>query len=117
MDTENSKKKTHKQELAEESGSDSAAEQSTMERGAEILGKAEDAVSEAYDKTARTVSETYEQVKSYGSENQGKTILVVLGIGVGLGFLLGANSRRMTTGRFARPVVNAISDIALAFFR
>jgi hypothetical protein len=37
---------------------------------------------------------------------------------VGLGYLLGASSRRSgATGRFARPVVNALSDVALEFFR
>ncbi len=116
MDTEKNRNETGKQEMAEESGNGNDADQSAMERGSEILGKAEDAVCNAYDKTARTVSGTYEHVRNYSSRNQGKTIFVVLGIGVGLGFLLGANSRRLTTGRFARPVVNAVSDIALAFF-
>jgi hypothetical protein len=36
---------------------------------------------------------------------------------VALGFLLGASSRRSRTGGFAQPVVNALSDIALQFFR
>jgi hypothetical protein len=63
------------------------------------------------------VSETYEQAKLYGRENPDKAILIALGIGVGLGFLLGASSRRSRTGRFARPVVNALSDIALEFLR
>lgn len=115
MDNE-SKKKTPKQQPAEEPVSDSADAQSTLEHGAEILGKAEEAVSDAYDKTARTVGETYEHAKSYSGNNPGKALLITLGIGVGLGFLLGKNSRRMSAGRFARPVVNALSDIALEFF-
>jgi hypothetical protein len=73
-------------------------------------------VTDVYDKTARAVSDTYEQAKSYSSENPGKTILIALGIGVGLGFLLGASSRHSRTGRFAKPVVNALSDIALELF-
>ena len=89
-----------------------------IERGAEVYGQAEQAVSHVYDKTAQAVSETYDQAKSYSSENPGKTILIALGIGVGLGFLLGASSRRSGRGgRFAQPVVNALSDIALEFFR
>jgi len=115
------KHKTHetpKQQTAENSGSNSAAEQSTQEHGAEVHERAQEAVSEGYDKTARTVSETYEQVKRYGSKNPGKTMLIALGIGVGLGYLLGAGSRRSgANGRFARPVVNALSDVALEFFR
>ena len=74
-------------------------------------------LNDVYDKTAQAVSETYAQAKSYSSENPGKTILISLGIGVGLGFLFGVSSRRSRIGRFAQPVVNALSDIALAFFR
>ena len=117
MDVEHNKYETPKQQMVEEPGSASAAAQSILERGAEVYGQAEQAVSDVYDKTAQAVSETYEQAKSYSSENPGKTILIALGIGVGLGFLLGASSRRSRTGRFARPVVNALSDIALEFFR
>ena len=117
MDVEHNKHETPKQQMAEEPGSASAAAQSILERGAEVYGQAEQAVSDVYDKTAQAVSETYEQAKSYSSENPGKTILIALGIGVGLGFLLGASSRRSRTGRFAKPVVNALSDIALEFFR
>ena len=117
MDVEHNKYETPKQQMVGEPGSASAAAQSILERGAEVYGQAEQAVSDVYDKTAQAVSETYEQAKSYSSENPGKTILIALGIGVGLGFLLGASSRRSRTGRFAQPVVNALSDIALEFFR
>ena len=117
MDVEKNKYETPKQQMAGEPGSASATAQSILERGAEVYGQAEQAVSDVYDKTAQAVSETYEQAKSYSSENPGKTILIALGIGVGLGFLLGASSRRSRTGRFAQPVVNALSDIALEFFR
>jgi len=131
MDIENKKSET-------KPGSDSATVQSAMKRGAEVLGQAEHAVSDAYDKTAHVVSETYDKTahavsgaydktahavsetydhaKSYSNENPGKSILIALGIGVGLGILLGANSHRSRSGRFAEPVVNALSDIALAFF-
>jgi hypothetical protein len=40
-----------------------------------------------------------------------------LGVGVGLGILLGASSRHTRTGRFSRPVVNALSEISLEVFR
>ncbi|MBI5551772.1 MAG: hypothetical protein HY911_09720 [Desulfobacterales bacterium] len=80
-------------------------------------GKADQAESDVYDKASQTVSETYEKAKNYSNENPGKTILIALGIGVGLGLLLGAISRKSRTGRIARPVVNALSDIALEIFR
>jgi ElaB/YqjD/DUF883 family membrane-anchored ribosome-binding protein len=116
MDVEHNKHETPEQQMVGEPGSASAAAQSILEHGAEVYGQAEQAVSDGYDKTAQAVSETYEQAKSYGTKNPGKTILIALGIGVGLGFLLGASSRRSRTGRFAQPVVNALSDIALEFF-
>jgi len=117
MDVEHNKYKTPKQQTAAELDSARAAAESILEGGTEVYGQTEQAISDVYDKTAQAVSETYEQAKSYSSENPGKTILIALGIGVGLGFLLGASSRHSRTGRFAKPVVNALSDIALAFFR
>jgi ElaB/YqjD/DUF883 family membrane-anchored ribosome-binding protein len=97
---------------------DGTAAQNILEHGAEAYGQAEQAVGDAYGKTTRKVSETYEKAKSYSNENPGKTIFIALGIGVGLGLLLGASSHhRSRTSRIAEPVVNALSDVALAFFR
>ena len=88
-----------------------------LERGAEAYGQAEKAVGDVYDKTAKAVGETYEQAKSYSKKNPDKALFIALGIGVGLGLLLGASSRRSRTGGFAQPVVNALSDIASKLFR
>jgi ElaB/YqjD/DUF883 family membrane-anchored ribosome-binding protein len=117
MDVEKNKYETIKQQKVGESGSASATAQSILDRGAEVYGQAEQAVSDVYDKTAKAVSKTYEQAKSYSNENPGTTILIALGIGVGLGFLLGASSHRSRTSRYAQPVVNALSDIAQEYFR
>jgi len=129
MDDEHNKKEAAKQKMAGELESATAKAETMIERGAEVYGQAEQAVSDAYDKTAQAVSEsydktaqavsvTYDQAKAYSIENPGKTILITLGIGVGLGFILGASARRSGRGgRFAQPVVNALSDIALEFFR
>jgi len=119
MEDEKNKYETPKEQMTGEAGSAGATAQNILDRGAKIYGQAEQAVSDAYDKTAQTVSQTYEQAKSYSTENPGKTILIALGIGVGLGFLLGASSssRRSRTGRYAQPVVNALSDLAQEFFR
>jgi len=117
MDIEKNKYENPIQQKVGEPGSAINTDQSILDRGAKVYGQAEQAVSDVYDKTAQTVSETYEQAKSYSTENPGKTILIALGIGVGLGLLLGASSHRSRTGRLAQPVVNALSDIALEFFR
>lgn len=97
---------------------DGTVAQNILEQGAEAYEQAERKVGEAYDKTSHKVSETYEKAKSYSNENPGKTIFIALGIGVGLGLLLGASSHhRSRTSRIAEPVVNALSDVALAFLR
>lgn len=117
MNTERNSYETSKQQLAGEPGSSvGAMAEKALERGAEVYEQAEKAGSEAYDKTAQAVSQTFEKAKSYSSENPGQTILIALGIGFGLGFILGASSRRSRTGRFAQPVVNALSDLALEIF-
>lgn len=117
MNMENSNYEAPELNREKASGSDSTAGQTIFNRGAEAYGHAEQAVSDAYDKTSEKVSETYEKVKSYSSDNPGKTILITLGIGLGLGLLLSTGTRRSHNGRFARPVVNAFSDIAREFFR
>lgn len=74
-------------------------------------------VGDTYDKTAQTVSEKYEQTKAYSSENPSKTIFIALGIGVGLGFIWGSSTRHIRTGRLVRPIVSAVSDVALQILR
>ena len=117
MDTQRNPYATPNPPTAGAPSSAGATAQDLLDRGAKVYGHAEQAVSEVYDKTAQAVSETYEKAKGYSTENPGKTLLVALGIGVGLGFLLGANSRRSRTSQFAQPLVNALSDSALAYFR
>jgi ElaB/YqjD/DUF883 family membrane-anchored ribosome-binding protein len=117
MNVEHKKNETHKQQVAGDHDGAGADAQSILEHGEEVYGRAEQAVTDVYDKTAQAVGQTYEQVKNYSSENPGKTILVTLGIGFGLGLLLGVSSHRPRTRQFAQPVVNALSDIALALFR
>ena len=115
--------------MATDNYRDETVDQNILEKGAEAYGQTEQAVgdayektvqkaSETYDKTAQKVSETYEKAKHYSHENPGKTIFIALGIGFGLGLLLGASSHhRSRTSRIAEPVVNALSDVAMAFLR
>jgi ElaB/YqjD/DUF883 family membrane-anchored ribosome-binding protein len=117
MDTDKNQYETPKQQTPGETGSAGATAQKILEQGAEAYGQAEQAVSDVYEKTAQKVTETYGKAKSYSNENPGKTILIALGVGIGLGLLLGASSHRSRTSRIAQPVVNALSDIALEFFR
>jgi ElaB/YqjD/DUF883 family membrane-anchored ribosome-binding protein len=117
MDIEKDKYEATKRQIVGVPDENDGSAQSTLERGAEAYGQAEKAVSEVYDKTAQAVGETYERAKNYSRKNPNKALLIALGIGVGLGFLLGASSCRSRPGGFAKPVVNALSGIASQLFR
>lgn len=117
MDVGNNAHEAPKPQMAAEPDSGSADARSNLESHAEVHNHAQPAVSDGREKAARVVGETYGQVKIYSRRNPGKTILIAIGVGVGLGILLGSNSRHSRTGRFARPVVNALSEIALEIFR
>ena len=70
------------------------------------------AMSQAYEKTNEILSSTYDQALTYARENPGKTTLIALGVGVGLGILLASGGRRSRIRRYGEPIVNALSDIA-----
>jgi ElaB/YqjD/DUF883 family membrane-anchored ribosome-binding protein len=117
MDTGETTYEDPKQQLAEVPDTDAGAAQSILKRGGEAYEHAEKAVSEVYDKTAQAVVGTYEHGKSYSRKNPDKALFIALGLGVGIGFLFGAGSRHAPAGRFARPVVKALSGIASQLFR
>ena len=76
------------------------------------------AVSDAYDKTSETLTKTYDQAMIYGRDNPGKLTMIAFGAGIGVGVLLasGLGGRRNNSG-YTEPIVNALSQVALAFFR
>ncbi len=84
-------------------------------RGEEAYEKTERAVSDIYDRTSRAVNDTYDQAVRYSRENPGKTALIAMGVGFGLGLMMG--SPRHRANRYAQPVINALSDIAAEFLR
>ncbi|SDB02795.1 hypothetical protein SAMN05660653_00110 [Desulfonatronum thiosulfatophilum] len=81
---------------------DSGTGQRMSERGGELYGKAESAVGDAYEKTEKMVGEKYKQAMSYGGKNPGKSLLVGLAIGMGLGYLLGASTRQSQFSEFQK---------------
>lgn len=93
------------------------AYEKTAQKVGETYEKIAPTAQEAIDKSAEAVNKTYQHTREYSVENPGKTILVALGIGVGIGFIWGSNSRHSRGGRYARPIVNAVSDVAMEFFR
>ncbi len=82
----------------------------------EMYNEAREKMSHAYDKTAEALSGTYDQAITYARENPGRSVLIALGIGVGLGMLL-ASGRRSRVRRYGEPIINAVSDIAMEIIR
>jgi len=103
-----------------------SAPQKAKEMASEVSARMEAAVdqtkrvvSDAYDKTSEALSNTYNQTLDYGRENPGKLTLIAFGAGIGIGILLasGLGGGRSRTNRIAEPVVTALSQIAMEFFR
>ncbi len=89
-----------------------------INRAGETLDQAKQAVTDAWDRTSRSVNETYEQALDYGRENPAKITLIAFGVGVAVGVLIAGNVvPRSRTRRMVPPVMNALSDIATEFFR
>lgn len=88
------------------------------QHGAERLEHAKESINEAYERTSRTLNDTYDQAISYSRDNPGKTALIAFGVGVGVGLLL-ANTTptRSRTRRVLPPVLHALSDIVDEFIR
>lgn len=103
-----------------------SAPQKAKEMASEVSARMEAAVdqtkkvvTDAYDKTSEALSNTYNQTLEYGRENPGKLTLIAFGAGIGIGVLLasGLGGGRSRTNRIAEPVVTALSQIAMEFFR
>jgi len=88
-------------------------------RTSEVMDQTKQAVTQAYDKTAETLTQTYSQAMDYGREHPGKLTLIAFGAGIGIGLLMagGFSSGRSRTTRIAEPAIDALSRIALEFFR
>ena len=89
-------------------------------RSSEVIDQTKQAVTQAYDKTAETLSQTYSQAMDYGRENPGKLTLIAFGAGIGIGLLLAGSfsgGRSNRTSRIAEPAIDALSRIAIEFFR
>jgi len=75
-------------------------------------------VGEAYEKTSEVLTNTYDQTMTYGRDNPGKLTLIAFGAGIGIGVLLASGfGGRRSNSRFTEPIVNALSQVALEFFR
>jgi ElaB/YqjD/DUF883 family membrane-anchored ribosome-binding protein len=77
------------------------------------------AVGEAYEKTSEVLTNTIDQTMTYGKENPGKLTMIAFGAGIGIGILLasGLGGGRSRNSRIAEPIVGALSQVAMEFFR
>ena len=75
-------------------------------------------MTDAYGKTSEVLSNTYDQAMTYGRENPGKLTLIAFGAGIGIGILLASGmGGRSRTNRIAEPIVGALSQVAMEFFK
>ena len=75
-------------------------------------------MSDAYGKTSEALSNSYDQAMVYGRENPGKLTLIAFGAGIGIGLLLATGfGGRSRTSRIAEPIVGALSQVAMEFFK
>jgi ElaB/YqjD/DUF883 family membrane-anchored ribosome-binding protein len=86
----------------------------------EVVDQAKHAITDAYDRTSRTVQNGYKQAVDYGRENPTKAMLIVFGAGIGAGLLLAnttKNAPRDRTSRIVPTVANAVADVVTQIFR
>jgi len=84
----------------------------------EAFDKAKQVVSDAWDRTNRGLSDTYEHAVVYGRENPGKMTLMAFGAGLAVGLLIAGTvpSSRSRNRRIVVPVMNALTEIATELF-
>lgn len=87
--------------------------------GQSPIDQTKQVVSDAYGKTSEALTNTYDQAMTFGREHPGQLTLIAFGAGIGIGLLLASSfsSGRSTSQRYAEPVVSALSNVALEFFR
>lgn len=108
--------------MATKEGTYEEAKETSRGAGAEIadqtkqaMGQTKEVLSEAYDKTSKTLDATYGQAMEYGREHPGQLTLIAFGAGIGIGLLLA--STFSSRSRIMPPVVDALTGIATEIFR
>ncbi|SDB61500.1 hypothetical protein SAMN05660653_03203 [Desulfonatronum thiosulfatophilum] len=117
MDIAKDKFEVPKKEGFGESRLDTSVERGMGDRKSESWDKAEKEFGDAYQKTGKAMHQTYDRAMHYSSEHPGKTVLMALGIGVGLGFVWGASARHYRRNQFIEPITYALSDVVQKVLR
>lgn len=105
--------------VAKVSNAAHAARERIKDRGAEALDQAKQKVGRVYERANKSLIGQYENAMDFGRENPGKTTLIALGVGVGVGLLVANsfNAPRSRRRRLVEPIVNALSTLAYDLFR
>jgi hypothetical protein len=98
-------------------GNGGAATASTLESGIAAFDKTAQVVAVTPAKTPQPARNPFAKSGSSRPSQPGKALFIALGIGVGLGLLVGASAHRSRSSRLAEPLINAVANVALAFFR
>jgi len=99
-------------------GGAQAATQRAVDTAQNAYEQTKQVVTDAYGKTTEVLGNTYDQAMTYGRENPGKLTLIAFGAGIGVGVLLASGfGGRSRTNRIAEPIVGALSQVAMEFFR
>jgi ElaB/YqjD/DUF883 family membrane-anchored ribosome-binding protein len=91
--------------------------QDILHEGARAYEETKRSMSQAYQRSAGAIGQTYDQALDYGRNHPGKAALIAFGIGVGVGLLLVSSGRRSRISRYGEPLVNVLSNIATDFIR
>jgi ElaB/YqjD/DUF883 family membrane-anchored ribosome-binding protein len=105
--------------VAKVSSAAHAVRERIEDRGAEALDQAKEKVGRVYDRANKSLIEQYEKAMDYGRENPGKTTLIALGVGAGVGLLVASsfNAPRSRRRRLVEPIMNALSTLACGLSR
>lgn len=99
-------------------GGAQAATQRALDTAQNAYEQTRQVVTDAYGKTSEALTNTYDQAMTYGRDNPGKLTLIAFGAGIGVGVLLASGfGGRSRTSRIAEPIVGALSQVAMEFFR
>jgi len=89
-----------------------------LDKGANAAGQAYTQVTDAVNDTVQQAVTYGKQAVDYGRDNPGKTALIALAAGIGIGIAVGSSfNSRNRSSRIVAPIVEALTVVALELFR
>jgi ElaB protein len=105
--------------VAKVSNAAHAVSERIKDRSVEAFDQAKEKVGRVYERANKSLIGQYENAMDFGRENPGKTTLIALGVGVGVGLLVASSftAPRSRRRRIVDPIMNALSTLAYDLFR